>query len=116
MKYFLFLFISCNILNAQNYTFHNKIYYLEKVKENIYIDENNKKVKIKNNFFVKLKSNTDIKTLLQTYNIKLIKKYSNELYLLQSYNQNILELIEQINNDTHTIYAYPDFYKKIEPR
>lgn len=94
----------------------DKIYYLEKVKENIYIDENNKKVKIKNSFFVKLKSNTDIKTLLQTYNIQLIKKYSNQLYLLQAYNQNILELIEQINNETNTIYAYPSFYKKLEPR
>jgi len=64
MKHLLYLLISSSILSAQNYTFNNKIYYLEKVQDNIYIDENNKKVKIKNNFFVKIESDTDIQTFI----------------------------------------------------
>jgi len=35
MKYFLSLLVFCNILNAQNYTFKNKTFYLEKVKDYI---------------------------------------------------------------------------------
>jgi hypothetical protein len=116
MKYLYLLIISFNLLSAQNYTFQDKIYYLEKFNDNIYIDENNKKVKIKNNFFVKLKLTKNIQTLLNNYNVQIAKKYSNQLYLLKSDAKNILDLIEQINNDINTIYAYPNFYKKLEAR
>jgi hypothetical protein len=74
MKYFVFLLVFCNILNGQNYTFKNKTFYLEKVKNYTYKDENNKEIKFKNNFFIKIKRN--IKNIINIYNITLVKTYS----------------------------------------
>lgn len=116
MRYLLFLLIIYSILNAKEYTFKDKTLYLEKIKEDIYIDENNKEVKLKNNFFVKVKSNTDIKDILNSYNLAIIKEYSKQLYLVESENTDILDLIQQIDNDLTAVYAYPNFYKKLEVR
>ncbi|HFS68213.1 MAG TPA: hypothetical protein ENK67_08380 [Flavobacteriia bacterium] len=116
MKYFLFIIIFCNILNAQNYTFKNKTFYLAKVRDNIYINEHNKEVKLKKNFFIKIKENIGIKYILNTYSLTIIKAYSKQLYLVQSDDINILNLIQQINNDINIVYAYPNFYKKLEVR
>ncbi|MBA1437853.1 MAG: hypothetical protein FAF05_02500 [Epsilonproteobacteria bacterium] len=116
MKLFIGVIILFSILHAQNYIFNNKQISLEQIKENIYRDENNKEVRLKNNFFIKMQVGKNIKQLAKKYDIDIIKKYSKQLYLVKSTSQNILDLIQQINDDANTLYAYPNFNKKIETR
>ena len=116
MKLFVCAVMCFNALNAQNYTFHKKQIYLEQIKENIYRDENNKEVRLKNSFFVKIQVDRNIKQLVNKYDIDIIKRYSRQLYLVKSTSQDMLDLIQLINDDENTFYAYPNFNKKIEAR
>lgn len=81
MKLFVCVIICFNISYAKNYTFHKKQIYLEQIKENIYRDENNKEVRLKNSFFVKIQVDRNIKQLVNKYDIDIIKRYSRQLYL-----------------------------------
>ncbi len=116
MKLFIWVIVFLSTLHAQNYIFNNKQIYLEQIKENIYRDENNKEVRLKNNFFVKMQVDKNIKQLANKYDIDIIKKYSKQLYLVKSTSPNMLDLIQLINDDENTLYAYPNFNKKIEAR
>ena len=116
MKLFVCVIICFNISYAKNYTFHKKQIYLEQIKENIYRDENNKEVRLKSSFFVKLQADKNIQELLNKYTISIEKRYFKQLYLVNSSSKNMLDLIQQINDDENTLYAYPNFYKKIVAR
>ncbi len=116
MKLFIGVILFLSTLHAQNYTFHKKQIYLEKIKENIYRDENNKEVRLKNNFFIKMQVNKNIKYLANKYDVDIIKRYSKQLYLVKTTSKNMLDLIQLINDDENTLYAYPNFNKKIEAR
>lgn len=115
MKYFLAYFLPM-LLFAETYNFKNQMVSLEKTKEGFYKNSNGMEVQIKNNFFIKLNDRTEIKELLEKYNLVLLKEYSNRLFLVKSDIEKLLELIETIDNDNDVFYAYPNLYKKLEKR
>ena len=54
---------------------------------------------------------------LDKYNLHLVKTYSNNLYKVQPKSQtDLLGLIEKVDADPLTQYAYPNFIKKIQAR
>ncbi|HFU74681.1 MAG TPA: hypothetical protein ENK66_00390 [Arcobacter sp.] len=116
MKLFIGVIVFFSTLHAQNYIFNNKQIYLEQIKENIYRDENNKEVILKSSFFIKLQADKNIHKLQNEHNISIEKIYSNQLYLVKSSSTHLLDLIQKINDDKNTLYAYPNFNKKIEAR
>lgn len=103
---------------AQTYVFKNKNFYFEQIETNIYLNENGKKVRVKENFFVKLKKDVDVDQIVTKYELNILKKYTQYLYLVNTENNctNILGIIEQIDKDEDVIYAYPNFSKTLEMR
>lgn len=115
MKYFLVYFFPL-LLFAETYNFKNEMVTLEKTKEGFYKNSNGMKVQIKDNFFIKLNDGSEIKEVLEKYNLVLLKKYSSKLFLVKSDTKKLLELIETIDSDNDVLYAYPNLYKKLEKR
>jgi len=105
-------FIVSSFLFAQTYSFHTKSYHLEFLQDGSYLNEKEKVIKVKKSFFVKLQEKDALATLLKKYNLQLLKKYSSQLYLLQTDAKDILQLIQQIDKDSLTLYAIPNFYKQ----
>jgi uncharacterized protein YbcV (DUF1398 family) len=118
-----FLYADSNI----NYYLHNKQkIYLKKIDSNstktqkqtqvtFYKKENGELIGLKNQFFIKLKTD-NISTLIKKYNLKLIKSYSSNLYLVETKNSDILKTVNTIHQDKNTTYAYPNFLRTVEQR
>jgi len=116
MKKQLIIILLPFFINAQTFIFNNKVVSLEKISKNIYKNDERKELKIKDNFFLKIDNNVTIETILNNYNLHIVKSYSTQLYLVKSSENQLLELIEEIDSDIDVIYAYPNFYKKLEKR
>jgi len=130
MKILYLLFSISFLLFADStinyYLQNNQKIYLKKIDSNstksqkqtkitLYKKTNGDIVGLKNQFFIKLKTD-NIMTLIKKYDLKLIKSYSSNLYLVETNNYDILGIINTIHNDTNIIYAYPNFLRKVEQR
>lgn len=67
---------------------------------------------VTNRLIVKLKSNT-IDKYLNNYNLTIVKKLGDRLYLLQTPDKNqTIEISNSLSNESDILYAHPDFIKK----
>jgi len=127
----IYLLLSINLLlfadsTINYYLQNNQKIYLKKIDSNstksqkqtkitLYKKANGDIVGLKKQFFIKLKTDNII-TLIKKYDLKLIKSYSSNLYLVETNNYDVLRIINTIHNDTNIIYAYPNFLRKVEQR
>ena len=113
-------FISCLLLItpaalADIYSYKGQDVYLQKLEEDRYLNDKGHVVGISDNFFIKL--DTEIAVILEKYDLQLVKTYSNNLYKVQpKFKTDVLMLIEKVDADSLTQYAYPNFIKKIQAR
>ena len=113
-------FISCLLLItpaafADVYSLKGQDVYLQKLEEDRYLNDKGHVVGISDNFFIKL--DTEIAVILEKYDLQLVKTYSNNLYKVQpKFKTDVLMLIEKVDADSLTQYAYPNFIKKIQAR
>lgn len=113
-------FISCLLLItpaafADVYSLKGQDVYLQKLEEDRYLNDKGNVVGISDNFFIKL--DTEIAVILEKYDLQLVKTYSNNLYKVQPKSKiDVLMLIEKVDADSLTQYAYPNFIKKIQAR
>ena len=79
---------------------------------------NNIIVAVKDTILIKLKkSNISIDNILERYNISLIDKLTNKIYLLKIKNfQDIFDISNLLYNDKDIQYAHPNFEKKVHLR
>ena len=80
-----------------------------------YKKENGEIVGIKNQLFIKLKSKSNL-ALLKENNLKIIKSYSQNLYLVESNTTDIFQLIHKLDDNNTTVYVYPNLFKQVESR
>ena len=113
-------FISCLLIItpaalADIYSYKGQDVYLQKLEEDRYLNDKGHVVGISDNFFIKL--DTEIAVILEKYDLQLVKTYSNNLYKVQPKSKiDVLMLIEKVDADSLTQYAYPNFIKKIQAR
>lgn len=108
--------IFSSLLQSELYNFNKRPVYLKRVKGNFYQKDEGGEVLVKESFFVKMKASTSIDTILKRYDLRLLKQYSKQICLVKSTHAYSLELIEQIDSDETTLYAYPNISKKIDIR
>lgn len=100
---------------ADIYSYKGQDVYLQKLEEDRYLNDKGNVVGISDNFFIKL--DTEIAVILEKYDLQLVKTYSNNLYKVQPKSKiDVLMLIEKVDADSLTQYAYPNFIKKIQAR
>ena len=100
---------------ADVYSLKGQDVYLQKLEEDRYLNDKGHVVGISDNFFIKL--DTEIAVILEKYDLEHIKTYSNNLYKVQpKFKTDVLMLIEKVDADSLTQYAYPNFIKKIQAR
>ena len=116
----MFRFISCLLLItpaafADVYSYKGQDVYLQKLEDDRYLNDKGHVVGISDNFFIKL--DTEIAVILEKYDLLLVKTYSNNLYKVRpKFKTDVLMLIEKVDADSLTQYAYPNFIKKIQAR
>ncbi len=71
---------------------------------------------LKSNFFLDINDSFAKDSIINEFNLTIIKKYNNNLLLVKSNDINLLTLIDKINNKTETLIAHPNFYKKAKKR
>ena len=103
-------------MHSQTFTFKSQTIDMERVTTGIYKNNEGKEFRIKDNFFVKIDKDAKVETILNQYDLSILKSYSKQLYLLKSNKSELLELIEEVDGDIDVVYAYPNFYKKLEKR
>ena len=98
------------------YSYKGQDIFLKKLPENNrYLNDKGNVVSISDSFFIKL--DKELSVILDRYNLHLVKTYSNNLHKVQSKSKtDLLELIEKVDADPLTQYAYPNFIKKIQAR
>lgn len=104
---------------AEVYSYKGQDIYLQPLPEdNRYLNSKGNVVGISSSFFIKLHDDSPIASLLQTYNLEVLKEYTHGLYQVRpkSSDPDLLRLIEKIDADAKTHYAYPNFLKKIHSR
>ena len=118
-------FISCFFLavfipNALGdiYSFKGQATYLQKLpEEDRYLNHKGNVVRISDSFFIK--QDKELSVILEKYDLEHIKTYSNNLYKVKAKAKSkadLLALIEEVDADPLTKYAYPNFIKKIHAR
>ena len=80
-----------------------------------YEDENGRQIRMNKNILVKLKDNVDLVKLQRDFEIKLLKQYSKNLYLVQTKNE-VLKTANRLYEDDRTIFAHPDLIRKVIKR
>ena len=114
---FLALVIVTPATFAEVYSYKGQDTYLQPLPEdNRYLNDKGNVVGLRSSFFIKLDSNAPITSLLQTYDLELLKEYSNQLYQVQpkSTVAALLAVIETVDADALTLDASPNFLKKID--
>ena len=100
---------------ADVYSYKGQDVYLQKLEDDRYLNDKGHVVGISDNFFIKL--DTEIAVILEKYDLLLVKTYSNNLYKVRpKFKTDVLMLIEKVDADSLTQYAYPNFIKKIQAR
>lgn len=79
-----------------------------------YTTTNNVVVGINDEILIKTK---DIDAVLDTYEVKLKKRITSQIYLLQVKDNNLtLDISNQMYEDPDILYAHPNFIKQIHER
>ena len=114
-------FIGCLLLIipaafADIYSYKGQEVYLQQLSEdNRYLNQKGNVVGISDSFFIK--PDKELSVILEKYDLEHIKTYSNNLYKVKPKSKaDLLALIEKIDADPLTQYAYPNFIKKIQAR
>jgi len=71
---------------------------------------------LKNRFFLSVEDKRQLSQIKNDFNLTEIRKYKNNLYLVETKNKNILYLINDINKRYNRLIAHPNFYKKVIKR
>jgi len=119
MKWILILSFLYSIGFADNYYYSNnqKIYITPSKYRTakVYFDEDDKEIRLTNKILLKLKDNVYFAELKKEFEIELVKKYANNLYLVKSKN-NVLETANRLYEDDRTLFAHPDLIRKVIKR
>ena len=100
---------------ADIYSYKGQDVYLQKLEQDRYLNDKGNVVSLSGSFFIK--PDKELSVILDKYNLHLVKTYSNNLHKVQSKSKtDLLELIEKVDADPLTQYAYPNFIKKIQAR
>jgi hypothetical protein len=100
---------------ADVYSYKGQDVYLQKLDQDRYLNDKGNVVSISDNFFIKL--DTELAVILEKYDLEHIKTYSNNLFKVRPKTKtDVLVLIEKVDADPLTEYAYPNFIKKIQAR
>ena len=116
----MFRFIFCLLIItpaalADVYSYKGQDVYLQKLEQDRYLNDKGNVVSLSGSFFIK--ADKELSVILEKYNLQVVKTYSNNLHKVQPIsNANLLELIEKVDADPLTHYAYPNFIKKIQAR
>ena len=116
----MFRFIFCLLIItpaalADIYSYKGQDVYLQKLEQDRYLNDKGNVVSLSGSFFIK--PNKELSVILDKYNLQLVKTYSNNLHKVQPKSKtDLLGLIEKVDADPLTQYAYPNFIKKIQAR
>ena len=79
-----------------------------------YENENGQKLGVKNQILVTLKEHSSIESILEKYNLLLVKKLTSTIYLLEtkSLNDSVFEKAAALYEDETTLHAEPNFSRK----
>ena len=93
-----------------------KIFFLKNMKKSktidYYYNSNNILLGINDNLIIKTKENIDLKSILNFYNLTLVKVLSKNTYLLKTSNKNLtLAIANELYKHKKIIYSNPDFIK-----
>ena len=81
----------------------------------VYIDENERKLILTDNIVFKVKEGVDLVKLQSEFDIKIIKKYSDTLFLAKA-KDSIIDRANALFEDSRTIFAHPDFITEVNRR
>lgn len=98
------------------YSYKGQDIFLQKLPEDHrYLNQKGNVVVVSDSFFIKL--DKELSVILEKYDLEHIKTYSNNLYRVKPKSKtDLLALIEKVDADPLTQYAYPNFIKKIQAR
>lgn len=100
---------------ADIYFFKGQEISLQKLDQDRYLNDKGNVVGISDSFFIK--PDKELSVILDKYGLHLVKTYSNNLYKVKPKSKaDLLALIEEVDADPLTQYAYPNFIKKIHAR
>ena len=102
---------------ADIYFFKGQEISLQKLDQDRYLNDKGNVVGISDSFFIK--QDKELSVILEKYDLEHIKTYSNNLYKVKAKAKSkadLLALIEEVDADPLTKYAYPNFIKKIHAR
>jgi hypothetical protein len=78
-----------------------------------YKDENGRVVGITNRLIIKLDNPKELDTILNDFNLTLLKQLTPDMYLVKTPNKSqTLDISNQLTKKASIQYAYPDFIKK----
>lgn len=78
-----------------------------------YLTDNNQLIGVSNKLIIKLNDNTSIQKYLDEYGLILVKKITENTFLLQTSNKNLtLEIANRLHEKQDVEYAHPDFIKR----
>jgi hypothetical protein len=131
-KYFIFILLNiCFLYGDVDYyqEFNNTKVYLTRADKNKlkqlnlpskairwYFNDEKILLGLKNRFFIDASTLNDFSKILKDYNLTKIRKFKKELYLVETKNDNVLSIIDNINRRYNHLIAHPNFYKKVMKR
>lgn len=82
-----------------------------------YKTQNGNELAVNNEILLKLENKENIDKYLKKYNLTLIKKYKNNLFLLKTNdNLDVFDIANNLHEESGVLYAHPNFIKKIKSR
>ena len=120
----LLIFISLSSLIAKEGVYYyesGKQIYLHPLKNSFrttkqtdyYENEKGIVVGVTDKLLVKMVNTTKLDMLIQEFHLKIVKKISNDLFLLQTSNKKeTLRIANQLYQRKDVLFAHPDFIKK----
>jgi len=83
---------------------------------NWYKNDNGILLGLKKSFFLSAHNSRLLQEITKDFNLTLRRQYSNNLYLVETKNKEVLHTIDQINKKYNRLIAHPNFYKKVIKR
>lgn len=101
-------------LLTNNYSLKNQ----NNLNETIYYKTHNDiKLGVRDEIIIKIHKDSNIASILEKYDLTLIKSFSNNLYLIQVKNSNdTLDISNKLYLESSVVYAHPNFIKEIIKR
>ena len=117
----LVLFLLFSTLNAKVYFYQNKKMIVLKQdrtkhgtsKIKYYLNSKKESIVVKNQFIIKLRAVAAITSIIQEFDLEIVKKINNNKFILEVKNiDNIFWKSNEINRRTAVLYAYPVYINK----